>query len=265
MRNRFPAAIIALGILLAFAPIVLAQGSGKDSEAADNDNSGTASRDLSGTWQFAHVPGQGFGSTFSKNPPPMTAWGQAKFDAAKPGYGPRAAPGGNDPELGCDPSGIPRVVMNGTLPFEIVQTNDRVFMFFEWQHLWREIWLNRKEHNPDATDTWMGDSIGHWEGNTLVVDSVGFNDKTWLDHFGNPHSDQMHLMERYERVDHNTLKITLTLDDPKTYTQPWVSDTKIYALWPKSKGSIEELFCVPEEEEAFTRRVRMPAAAPPKQ
>lgn len=73
----------------------------------------------------------------------------------------------------------------------------------------------------------------------------------------------MHLTERYERVDHNTLKASFVVDDPKTYTQPWVSDSKIYRLWPKSKGMIEELFCLPEEENAFARRVRIPAAAQP--
>jgi hypothetical protein len=266
MRNRLKFLIAPLwAILILLAATASAQTTGKQPKALSaGDARAAANRDLSGVWEMAHVKGQGILGVYSEPMPPLTPWGKEKYDAAKPGYGPRAAPGGNDPSLSCSPAGIPRVMLMDMLPFEIVQTSDRVFVFFEWQHLWRQIWLNRSEHAKDVSDTWMGDSIGHWEGNTLVVDSIGFNDRTWLDHNGDPHSDEMHLTERYERVDQNTLKVNYIIDDPKTYTHPWVSDSKLYQLMPKEERKIEELFCVPEDEDAFTRRIRMPAAAPPK-
>ena len=195
-------------------------------------------------------------------PPPMTAWGKARFDASIPGYGPRARPNGNDPMLKCNPTGIPKILFM-VLPHEIVQTPERTFMFFEREHAWRQIWTDGRQHPKDVEPTYMGDSIGRWEGDMFVVDSVGFNDKTWLDFYGNPHSEQMHLVERYKRVDHKTLTMQLIIDDPKTYTETWVSDTKIYTLLPPKYAALEELFCVPEEEEAFTRRIREPAAAKP--
>jgi hypothetical protein len=262
MRNRLKIQIVPLGVILVLTVAAFAQAPGQQPMVKPAKAGSGMGRDLSGVWVLAHVPGQGILGVYSQPIPPLTAWGQAKYDQAKPGYGPKAAPGGNDPSLSCTPAGIPRVMLMDMLPFEIVQTPDRVFVFFEWQHLWRQIWLNRTEHTKDVSDTWMGDSIGHWEGNTLVVDSVGFNDRTWLDHNGDPHSDEMHLTERYERVDQNTLKVNYTIDDPKTYTHPWVSDGKLYQLMPKGERNVEELFCVPEDEDAFTRRIRMPAAAP---
>jgi hypothetical protein len=219
------------------------------------------SHDLSGLWQFFNgIPGQGIYATPSRTPPPLTPWAQERFDAARPGYGPKAVPGGNDPILHCDPTGIPRVLYFPQ-PFEIIQTADRVVMFFERDHLYRPIWLNRRDHPDEATELWVGDSVGWWEGDTFVVDTVGFNDKSWLDFYGYPHSDEMHLIERYKRVDANTMTLNFTVEDPKAFTKPWVSDTKIYRLLPKGQ-TLTEIFCVPEEEEAFTQRIRMPAAAP---
>ena len=104
---------------------------------------------------------------------------------------------------------------------------------------------------------WLGYSAGKWDGDTFVVDSTGFDDRTWLDHFGNPHSDQMHLQERYHRVDRDTLELTMTLTDPKVYTKPWVSEKKIFRLVPK--GEVKEMFCVPSEEQSFNARIRNPA------
>ena len=104
----------------------------------------------------------------------------------------------------------------------------------------------------------MGYSVGKWEGNTFVVNSTGFEQRTWLDHFGYPHSDEMRLEERYRRIDRDSLELTMTLTDPKMYTKPWVSEKKVFKLAPPNT-EIQELFCVPSEEEEFNRRVRDPA------
>jgi hypothetical protein len=263
MRTRV--VIYRMSALAAALAVWAALPARASAQESDNTKAKSAVRfdphDLSGVWDYYNnIPGQGIYVTPSKDPPPMTAWGKARFDANIPGYGPRARPGGNDPMLMCNPTGIPKILFM-VLPHEIVQTHDRMFMFFEREHAWRQIWTDGRKHPKDAEPTYMGDSIGWWEEDTFVVDSIGFNDKTWLDFYGNPHSEEMHLVERYKRVDHDTLTMQLIIDDPKTYTKTWVSDAKIYTLLPPKYAALEELFCVPEEEDAFTKRIREPAAA----
>jgi hypothetical protein len=214
-------------------------------------------RDLSGVW--ARQRGV---LTMSSEAPPMTAWGKAKFDAAKPVYGPRSVPGGlgNDPVMTCDPLGMPRNLFLevSIYPMELVQTPRRVIQFFEWAHAWREIWTDGRALPKDPDPRWMGYAVGRWEGNEFVVNSLGFDERTWLDHFGNPISGEARFEERYRRVDRDTLELTMTLTDPKAYTKPWVSEKKTFRLDPKHE--IEELFCVPSENDAFNKRVRDPGA-----
>src|SRR5579859_2305797 len=115
----------------------------------------TDPHDLSGMWEFfANLPGQGIYATPSKTPPPMTPWAKARYDEAKPGYGPKAQACGNDPILKCYPSGIPRILFFPQ-PFEILQSPDRVFMFFEREHEFRQIWTDGRGHAKDAAATWM--------------------------------------------------------------------------------------------------------------
>ena len=215
-------------------------------------------RDLSGVWSR-----QSRVLTMSSETPPMTAWGKAKFDTAKPVYGPRAVPGGlgNDPVMTCDPLGMPRNLFLevSIYPMEIVQTPKRVLQFFEWARVWREIWTDGRELPKDPDPRWYGYSVGRWEDDsTFVVQSSGFDERTWLDHFGNPISGEARFEERYRRVDRDTLELTMTLTDPKAYTRPWVSEKKVFRLEPKRE--IEELFCVPSENDAFNKRVRDPGA-----
>jgi hypothetical protein len=153
----------------------------------------------------------------------MTPWGESEFKANKPNVGPNAVllADTNDPDTKCFPPGVPRIYLERREPFEILQIAGRVVMIFEYDHFVRQIYVEGHRHPKDPTPTWMGDSIGRWEGNTLIVDTVGFNDKTWLDYAGHPHSDALHVVERLRRVDHDTLEIDVTIDDPKTYTKPW--------------------------------------------
>lgn len=214
-------------------------------------------RDLAGVWSR-----QGRVLRMSTETPPMTAWGQARFDAAKPVYGPRAVPGGlgNDPVMTCDPLGMPRNLFLevSIYPMEIVQTPKRVFQFFEWARVWREIWTDGRELPVDPEPRWMGYSVGRWEGDEFVVSSTGFDERTWLDHFGHPISGEARFEERYRRVNRDTLELAMTLTDPKAYAKPWISEKKTFRLNPDHE--IEELFCVPSENEAFNRRVRDPGA-----
>src|SRR5688572_33017722 len=108
-------------------------------------------------------------------------------------------------------------------PFEMFQVKDRVLQLFEWNRVLREIWTDGQQLPAEPDPKWLGVAVGKWEGDTFVVDSAGFDERTWLDHFGNPHSEEMRLQERYRRIDRETLELTMTLTDPKTYTKPWVS------------------------------------------
>jgi hypothetical protein len=104
-----------------------------------------------------------------------------------------------------------------------------------------------------------GYSVGRWEGDTFVVETIGMDDRSWLDHFGNPVSEDMHLVERYRRLDQDTLELRMVITAPMAYTKPWVSETKIMKLAPAGR-EIRELFCVPSEEDRFNELVRLPGA-----
>lgn len=210
-------------------------------------------RDLSGVWGV-----RGGGLNLSTAVPPMAAAGQAKFDAAKPGMGPRAVPLGNDPMLVCDPLGYPRW-LNYNYGMEIIQLPDRVVQFFELYHTYRTIFTDGRvlpKPQDDAEPRWMGYSVGRWEGDSFIIESTSFDDRSWLDTQGHQHSDAMRLEERYRRTAYDTLEITLTIDDPKTYTKPWVSKGSIRLA---SGTEIGEYFCVPSQEEEYKKLVREPA------
>jgi hypothetical protein len=103
----------------------------------------------------------------------------------------------------------------------------------------------------------MGYSVGRWEGDTLVVDTIGLNDKTWLDNVGHPHSDALHVVERIRRVDHDTLQVTFTIEDPKAYTSPWTTPSRTFKLRPTYE--LTEAFCVPDDNLSFDKAVRPPS------
>jgi hypothetical protein len=242
-------------VALSFSSVDFAQNSSQ--QAASKSTSPAPKRDLSGVWQLQGTGGAE-SMTLDKDMPPMTPWAKARFDAEKPGYGPRAAPGGNDPILQCDPIGFPRVMYMPT-PMEFIQTRDRILQFFEREHEWRPIWLDGRPAPEDPDPTWFGYATGHWEGDdTLVVQSSGFNDKTWLGPNGFPHSEDMRVTERYRRVDHDTIVFDLTVTDPTAYTQPVVARQRILKLKPKEE--IGEQPCVWSLENEFTQRIRNPAA-----
>jgi hypothetical protein len=194
------------------------------------------------------MPGSSFaGYSFTAEIPAMTPWGRARYEAAKPSYGPKAVEASTDPvnpttgkDVGCFPPGVPRIYIQ-PFPFEIIQIPGRVIELFEFDHHVRQIWTDGRQHPEDPDPTWMGDSIGQWEGDTLVVDTVGFNDKTWVDRGGLPHSEQLHVTERIRRPSHDMLEIHFTIEDPKTYIKPWVG-VRIYQLQPK--WNIKEFICL---------------------
>jgi len=131
-----------------------------------------------------------------------------------------------DPMNKCFKPGVPRITYL-QFPFQIIQTPTQVTFVYEYIHNTRNIYLNRKEH-LDGLDFWNGDSIGRYEGNTLVVDVADFNDQTWLDASGNHHSEALKVQERFTRTDSNTITYEVTLTDPKVYSRAWKMSMLLY-------------------------------------
>lgn len=132
-----------------------------------------------------------------------------------------------DPEAKCYLPGVPRL-MYMPFPFQIFQTPTKLTMLFEYVHATRFIHTNGTPHPPGHIDWWMGDSRGRWEGDTLVVDVVDFNDQTWFDRAGNFHSDQLHLVERYTLTDPDHITYDVTVEDPQVFTRPWRMSMILY-------------------------------------
>jgi hypothetical protein len=223
------------------------------------------SRDLSGHWDritpiesFANTPGSTRAGGSNTQEAPFTAAGRSLFDANMPGYGPRRQLERNDPLGRCEPMGVPRnlnaEIVAPHATFEIVQTPGRVLQMFEYRHDWREVWMDGRAL-PALEDTfpkWNGYSVGRWDGDTLVVESIGFDDRSWLDKLGYPHSEAMRLEERYRRVDADTLELTMTVVDPLVYSEPFRSDRKLFRLnREKSLGWDEQIYCIPAEEISY--------------
>jgi hypothetical protein len=285
MRNRLLNSVQVLAALLAFSCISFAQtygtpgyspGAWKPEELPKELSKPKPfnPHDLSGMWSTPTTPGYFERHSLddkwidtkdrkvppqmrsNTSPPAMTEWGKAKFEANKVSYGPRAVEPelNNDPVSQCEPLGYPRDLWEANLrPFEFIQTPDRVLQHMQYHDVWRTIWTDGRALPKDPDPAWYGYSIGRWEGDTFVVESMGYDDRTWIDHFGNPHSDQMRLVERYRRIDKDTLKLDMTLTDPKTYTKPWVADTITFV---NPKSAIFEEICSPSEEHRFNNEIR---------
>ena len=127
-----------------------------------------------------------------------------------------------DPTSRCVLPGVPRV-NNSPYPMQIIQMQDKVIMLYEYMHNHRLIYTDGRGHPKEYLPQLMGHSIGKWEGDTLVIDSIGFTDRTWLDDHGNRHSDALHVTERFRRVSADQLSYEATVDDPKFYTKPWTN------------------------------------------
>jgi len=162
---------------------------------------------------------------------PFNAAGKKFFDEAT------ATNSKEDPEGFCLPPGVPRM-MYTPYPTEIFQLPERIVFVFEGgAHVWRNIWLDGRPQPKDPNPTYLGYSTGKWEGDTLVVDTIGMNDRTWLDAAGHTHGEKLHVTEKFTRTDSNTLKIEATIDDPDYYTKPWTVVT--FATWYPNQEILE--------------------------
>ncbi len=241
MRNRFVGSILAMVAALACSSVTRSQSSQKP--VAAKAQAAASTTDLTGVWRRSRrAPDKSrkytiyeLAFSFTNEKPPMTPWAEAKFKTAKPNVGPNAVTltETNDPITNCFPPGVPRIYLIRGEPVEIMQTPGRVVMLYEYDHFVREIYTDGRQHPKDLPAT-------KWEGATLVVDTLGFNDKTWLDNEGHPHSEDLHVVERIKRASRDTLTIDVTIDDPKAYTKSW-GGKMIFELKPD--WNLGEMVC----------------------
>jgi hypothetical protein len=212
--------------------------------------------DLSGIWQVQAEPrGPGlFGlgespnskyfrnilSDFKPNEQPLTPYGQEVFRKRQQA-GSGAAQG-----LNCLPDGTPHADLLPE-PFKIIQTPNQLIILYEVETTFRQIFTDGRKHPVDPSPTWMGYSVGRWEGDTMVIDSMGFNDLGWLDAGGHPHSEEMRVEERFRRRDYGHLELDITITDPKIYTQP-IKFSVVQELLPDT--DLFEHYCVENEKDA---------------
>ena len=271
MKRFVSVSVVALGIL-ALSPMMGAQGlpegwlpcprcQSAQERAASRTKAGVEGhafdpRDISGVWGNN-------GMELSIVPPPFTAKGKALYDATRADETAdgTAVSNSKDGMLICDPLGYPRSFAYN-YGFQFVVLPDRVLQFFEWGHTWRDIWTDgRKLPDNPPQARWLGYAVGRWEGNTFVVESNGYDDRSWIQEdrrdrrWGFPHTDQMHIVERYTRTSYGTLDASLTIIDPQVYTKPWTT-TGTIQLSPGTE--LWENLCVTSESEAFNEQKLRP-------
>lgn len=268
MRNRWAVAAVVLMAAVTFPVLVL---------TARQSQPAATHVDLSGNWGYA------IGNSFSPKGTaqdagtpadgvPYQPWALALMKARSTMAGPNATfrsregaglevRANSDPVEQCEPHGVPRI---HTWPakFKFVQTPDVVYMLYEYGPVWRQVWLNR-QHPEDPDPSFWGHSIGRYEGaDTFIVDSVGFNDRTWLDDVGRPHTERLHVIERYRRLDRDRLEATLTIDDPGAYTAPFTYGPRVVQARTTEFGAAVWT-CTIEDNKTFFKDVTAPTVATP--
>lgn len=226
-----------------------------DRKKANVDTHPFDKHDISGVWGDNGI------ELDLKTLPPFTPDGQKLYDATRSDS---SEWNSKDPMNICDPLGYPRAFAYN-YGMEFIQLPDRTLQFFELSHTWRTIWTDGRKLPPHPPILrYMGYSVGHWDGDTFVVESNGYDDRSWVSEDrrgrrnGFPHTSEMRVEESYKRLDYGKLQATLTVIDPKVYTQPWTT-TGIATLRPNAE--LGEYMCVPSDSIDFDNRNTRPADA----
>jgi hypothetical protein len=194
-----------------------------------------------------------------EHPLPYTALGLAALKKNKPsGPGVRQVPVAlaNDPVDQCDPMGFPRMELFELRTIELSQNANQVIYLNEWYGNWRIIWTDGRELPKDPEPRWNGYSVGKWvDDYTFVVETVGLNPRTWLDHAGRPHSDELRVEETFHRVDHDNMELTVEIIDPKFYTEPWFGLNKFPLHLMPADFDMPELLCSPIDMAEYNKQV----------
>jgi hypothetical protein len=232
------------------------------SSAQTQRNAGTVA-DFSGVWL---TPGGYNGrpeSEWSTERLPFTPKGRQAFDANKPGKGPRQGPPalGNDPIGGANPPGLYRTLIYNR-PFEIVQLRDKVVQLFEWSKVWRVIYTDGRPapNEIPAGPYWYGYSTGKWQGGTLVVTTIGLDERAWFDEWGTPISPDAKIEERWQKTAPGKLQLKIAVNDPAFYSKAWTSSPIVYTIQKKMEPL--EIIMSPMDEAVFNERIRNPAGSP---
>jgi hypothetical protein len=230
-------------------------------------------RDISGMWEPASGPGGGIQANGAyslpsdgKTEPPYTPEGKRVYDSHGALYGYRAVlPSlSNDPRNHCDPLGFPRSDFYQLRHTEILQSPTKTHILYQYDKRYRVIWTDGRDFPKELPDTrWYGFSIGKWADNTtFVVNTIGLvgEPKKWLDETGRPMSDQTKVEERFHRVNANRLEITVTVDDPKYTSKPYVAMDKFPMKLQTPDYDVVEMLCIPSDMEAYSRDFGDPAS-----
>jgi hypothetical protein len=181
--------------------------------------------DLSGVWEpEANKYVRDIAADLKPGEVPFQPWAKALYEQRIDGSHSR-----EDPDANCLPQGVPKINA-APAPWRIVQTPGYIVIVYEAFNLWRQVFLDGRRRARDLNPTWMGYSIGNWEGDTLVVDTAGFNGKAWLDQLGKPSTEALHVIERFRRKDFGHMDLRVTIDDPKAYTRPWTVTQEVHLL-----------------------------------
>ena len=232
MRKYLTVLILAIVALLAVSTRAVAQSSAQ-AEAGKN------LPDLSGLWVPARSDVGNF--RFSLEDPPLQAWAREIYQRNRRGVRDPRQQGLDelDPTTYCYPVGSTRAMIR--YPFRIFQSPNIVALIIEVNDGVRQIFMDGRPHPEGWPFGWMGHSTGKYEGDTLVVDTVGLNDKSWIDAGGTPHSDALHVVERFRRIRPDTLEVEFLFEDPKAFTRSWGAK-KLYQLRPQM-DVLEKIAC----------------------
>jgi len=279
VTRRVAVALVACAGVLASASVAYTQvrvpGAIYDFDRPDEKPAPAPRRDLSGIWEPALGPGDAIQATGAKAMPssgkpehelPFTPEGREAWMKNKPAWGVTMVPSAlsNDPVPLCDPQGFPRILLHNFRTSQIVQTANQVLVLYQFNHKWRNIWTDGRALPAidDALEPrWWGYSAGRWEDDyTFVVQTVGLDERTWLDNVGRPHSFNLRVEERYRRIDRGHLEMTVTLDDPTFYTKPWVALDRLRLRLQAPTFDIREMECSPSETAKYNKEFAEPAA-----
>ena len=225
--------------------------------------------DISGIWEPGPrgVQQLGAGAMPEDGKPehqvPYTPLGLQKLNETKPSNGVRTVlpVDSNDPAWHCDPQGLPREDLFELRTSQIFQTPEKVLLLYEYGKIWRVIWTDGRELPKNPEPRWFGYSVGKWEDDyTFVVQSVGMDERTWIDRAGRPHSDELRVEERFRRVDHDHLELTVIINDPKMYTKPWVALDKLRFTLEPPDFDVREMMCSPSELSEYDKLMGNPAS-----